>query len=183
MRRKRESLAAITALFALLGCGAQETSVAPLPVALSDDAVGYYCGMTLAEHEGPKAQIIVEGRDEPYWFAQVRDGVYFLRSPEETAVVRAFYVTDYADVELHQPVRNTQWIAAAEAFFVIDSRMKGGMGAPETVPFSTAESATLYVADHGGRIVRLNEIPDDYILAPYAPEADEMGGRAHDAHG
>ncbi|HXI85857.1 MAG TPA: nitrous oxide reductase accessory protein NosL [Parvularculaceae bacterium] len=180
MKRFWRTLAASIALSSLAACNDRQASAPPPPVALTDEAVGYYCGMLLSEHDGPKAQIIVEGRDEPFWFSQVRDGVHFLRSPEETAPVRAFYVTDFASVARDRPMSDLRWIAASDAFFVIDSATKGGMGAPEAVPFSTAESAALYIGDHGGRMVRLNEIPDEYVEAPYMPAPDQSKSDAHD---
>ncbi|HEM62434.1 MAG TPA: hypothetical protein ENO24_09100, partial [Chloroflexi bacterium] len=43
------------------------------------------------------------------------------------------------------------------------------MGADEAVPFSSREIAAGYAAKAGGRVVRLSDIPDAYIAAPYSP--------------
>jgi copper chaperone NosL len=56
------------------------------------------------------------------------------------------------------------WIDATEAFFVIGSSRRGGMGAEETVPFSTESAAADFTAQNGGRVVRFADIPGDYVL-------------------
>ncbi|MDP2731579.1 MAG: nitrous oxide reductase accessory protein NosL, partial [Hoeflea sp.] len=68
----------------LAACNDPRTEIAaPDPVALSEEAVGHYCNMTILEHTGPKAQIHLAGNPHPIWFSQVRDGIAFIRSPEE----------------------------------------------------------------------------------------------------
>lgn len=151
----------------LAGCGRSEpTAAAPAPAQISEDAIGYYCHMNIIEHSGPKAQIFIKGQSEPLWFSQARDGVVFTRLPEETAEITAFYVTDMGGVTDWSAPREFVWIAADEAYFVIESARAGGMGAPETVPFGDVADAERYQAENGGRIVPLAGIPDDYVLAP-----------------
>ena len=58
------------------------------------------------------------------------------------------------------------WIEAGAAWFVVDSKQTGGMGAPETIPFGTEEGAKEFAASNGGRVLRLDDIPVDYVLAP-----------------
>ncbi len=53
--------------------------------------------------------------------------------------------------------------------------MTGGMGAPEAVPFGNEAAAKDLIAQHGGKLVRLEDIPDDYVLAPL----DVSGAQAH----
>src|SRR5690606_7350757 len=55
----------------------------PSPNEVLAEATGYYCGMLLADHEGPKGQIHLSGREAPLWFSSVRDTIAFLRLPEE----------------------------------------------------------------------------------------------------
>lgn len=162
----------------LAACGGESArDAAPPPAQINDDAIGYYCGMNVIEHAGPKAQIFIEGEDEPLWFSQARDGVVFTRLPEETAEITAFYVTDMGDGVDWNATRDFVWIAAADAYFVIDSNRAGGMGAPETVPFGKLADAERYRARYGGRIVSLDEIPDEYVLGP-APDAHDHSGGA-----
>ena len=46
------------------------------------------------------------------------------------------------------------------------------MGAAEAVPFGTEPPARAFAAAHGGRVVRLDEIPDDYVLGWTPPPGD-----------
>lgn len=173
-------LALAIASFILAGCGGRETSPAPPPPAtLTEESTGYYCGMLLIEHKGPKAQIFVAGNETPLWFSQVRDGIHFIRAPEEAGEVLAFYVTDYADLVGHDPAVNPRWIAANDAFFAIESKTRGGMGAPEALPFSTEGAAAQFVSRWGGRVARLADIPDAYILAPYDGAKINTDDEAH----
>ncbi|MFQ5562780.1 MAG: nitrous oxide reductase accessory protein NosL [Parvularculaceae bacterium] len=163
----------------LSGCGAREEAAPPPdPAPLTREAVGYYCGMTVVEHEGPKAQIFVQGQGGPIWFSQVRDGVVYTRSPEETMDAVAFYVTDMQGDAGGRNMSALKWIKAEDAYFVIESDFRGGMGAPETIPFSSMAGAVQFQAAHGGRVVTLSEIPDDYVLAPYEGDMSMPDGDA-----
>ena len=56
-------------------------------------------------------------------------------------------------------------------------------GAPEAVPFSERAAAQSFQAAHKGRVVRLAEIPDAYVLGPVdvggAAAPEHQGARAH----
>ena len=54
---------------------------------------------------------------------------------------------------------------ARNAYFVIGSRRRGGMGADEAIPFSVAAAAQAFANANGGRVVRFAEMPKDYVLA------------------
>ena len=86
--------------------------------------------------------------------------------PEETAEVRAVYVSDMGRAKSWDDPGAENWIDAEKAFFVIGAAVQGGMGAPEAVPFADRAAAEAWRAEHGGRIATLDEIPDDYVLAP-----------------
>ncbi|HBS31303.1 MAG TPA: copper resistance protein CopZ [Parvularcula sp.] len=176
-------LVAALAACVLASCGDAPSRApgAPSPAELTDDAIGYYCGMMLVEHEGPKAQIFLAGETAPKWFSQVRDAVHFLRAPEEFADPVAFYVTDMSDPARRDPAENPLWIDARSAYFVIGARAAGGMGAPEAIPFASADSAARFAAEQGGEVRRLDEIPQAYVEAPFkAPGENE--GETHADH-
>jgi copper chaperone NosL len=162
------------ALLALAACS-EEAQPPPKAVTMTEEAVGHYCQMLVLEHKGPKAQVHIAGQDHPLWFSQVRDAIAFLRSPEETAQVRAVYVNDMARAKTWDEPGVDNWIAADQAYFVIAGKMTGGMGAPEAVPFGDEAAALAHIATHGGKLVRLADIPDDYVLAP----VDVPGTRSH----
>jgi copper chaperone NosL len=160
------AVALLAAAF-LAGCERDEAA-APVPVAVEipAEAVGHYCGMLVNAHEGPKGQIHLASRDQPVWFTSVRDTIAFSRLPEEPRDIRAIYVSDMARSKHYEQPDPNAWVDAREAWFVVGSEMRGGMGAPEAVPFSDAQSAEAFRARHGGRVLKLADIPDAYVLGP-----------------
>jgi len=151
-------------LLTLLGGCRKEEDQPPSPVALTPEVVGYYCGMNLSEHAGPKGQIILSSRNEPVWFSSVRDTLSFTMLPEEPKDIRAVYVSDMGKAMSWEDPGASNWINAHKAVFVIESRMKGGMGAPEAVPFADRSAAERFTAENGGQIVTFGDVPRDYIL-------------------
>ena len=152
----------------LAGCERAPTASAapPAPFEVSAQATGHYCGMLLAEHEGPKGQIHLGSRDQPVWFTSVRDTIAFLRLPEEARDIDAVYVNDMGRAKNWEAPERGAWVDPRQAWFVIESTRAGGMGAPEAVPFSDQAAAESFRAAHGGRLVRLDGIPDEYVLGP-----------------
>ena len=166
-------LLVIIALVSLVACkedAVQDTSPLPLTV----EAIGHFCQMNLFEHEGPKAQAHLGGLPQmPLFFSQVRDVVAYVRLPEQTHEVLAVWVNDMgAQGATWSAPGTTNWIDAHTAHYVVGSRVIGGMGAPELVPFSDAAKAQDFAAKHGGAVMRLAEVPDDAVLAPVALESD-----------
>jgi copper chaperone NosL len=161
----RDAWAALLLAAALTACGpAEETAEAPPPRDVAGDVTGYFCGMLLAEHGGPKGQIHLKSQAEPVWFSSVRDTVAFTLLKEEPKDVAAIYVNDMGKARNWEQPEPGTWIDAHAAWFVIGSSRVGGMGLPEAVPFGIEADATAFAAVNGGRIVRLAEIPADYVL-------------------
>ena len=157
------ALVAIT----LSACSEQEAKIeVPQPVALTEESVGHYCNMTILEHTGPKAQIFLANNPHPIWFSQVRDGIAFLRSPEEHYETTVVYVNDMGKATQWDFPGDDTWIDANEAWFVIGSRKTGGMGTPEVIPFGSEQAASEFTGANGGMVVRLDGIPDAYVLGP-----------------
>lgn len=186
MRSVRVAAATAIAAAALVaGCGQE---AAPPPMPLPDEvtyaSVGRYCGMTLADHEGPKGQIHLQGQAEPVWFSSVRDTIAFTRLPEEPRDIAAIYVNDMGRARNWAQPEPGTWIDARKAWFVIDSDVRGGMGAPEAVPFSDQAAAEAFQAQHRGRVVQLADVPDSYVLGPVdlvlpAPAASSASAARH----
>ncbi len=173
----------LPALF-LAGCKEEDTPAAkPGPAVLTDSAIGHYCQMVVLDHPGPKAQIFLAGEDEPLWFDQVRDGLAYLRSPEKTGEIAAFYVSDMAVAPSWEEPGVENWIEAEEAWFVVGSDARGGMGAPEMVPFGSEEAARDFAASRGGEVMRLDDIPAEAALAPVEMDGMDMGGGTMDMGG
>jgi len=172
-------LSAVLAASVLAGCKDEvTTAAAPSPIEAQADATGHYCGMLLSDHTGPKGQIHVTS-GPPYWFSSVRDTIAFTRLPEEPRDIVAIYVNDMGRAgNWDQPEPGT-WIDARQAHFVIESDQAGGMGAPEAVPFSYPAAAEAFRAKHGGRVVRLEEVPDAYVLGAVELEHQANGTDSH----
>jgi copper chaperone NosL len=165
-------LAALT----LAGCKQEIASAPPPPHQLTGSATGRYCGMNILEHTGPKGQIILASQEEPIWFSSARDAFSFTMLPEEPKDIRAIYVSDMAKAPSWEEPGEANWVNAKQAFFVIGSRMKGGMGADETVPFSDRPAADKFAGENGGHVLTFADVPQDYVLgtgeaASPAPEA------------
>lgn len=167
MKKYLIGISALLVLTFLSGCSDQEVSIEiPNAIAMTEEAVGHYCNMNILEHNGPKAQIHLENIMFPIWFSQVRDAVAYTRLPEETFEAVAIYVHDMSKAVSWERPGDDAWIDIKQAFFVINSQAVGGMGAPETIPFGSKESAMEFASSNGGTIVNLDGIPDDYVLGP-----------------
>lgn len=150
----------------LSACGDEEQAELPPPASLTQEAIGYYCNMTVREHPGPKGQIRLKSENQPIWFSSVRDTIAFTLLPEEPKDIWVVYVSDMSKSETWESPVNGNWIEAKSALFVIGSIRTGGMGAPEPVPFSSQEAAEKFANQYGGEIVGLSDIPENEILGP-----------------
>lgn len=168
--------AAALAVLLTAGCGEEQRAETPPPAPLTRQAVGHYCGMLVADHPGPKGQIHVAGRAEPYWFSSARDTLAFTMLPEEPKDVAAVYVTDMGRAASWENPGDGAWIDARRAHYVIGSSERGGMGQLEAVPFADAAAAAAFAARHGGRVVAFAEVPRDYVLGGAEAEAAPAAG-------
>ncbi len=166
--------AALLSLCMLALAACQEEVVQDVePLALNEQAVGHYCQMELLEHEGPKGQAHLAGLPgAPLFFSQVRDALAYMRMPEQSHAILAVWVNDMgAEGATWARPGDTNWIAVETAHFVIGAQVKGGMGAPEVVPFSDPALARAFVQANGGEVMTYDQIPDEAVLAPvdFAP--------------
>jgi copper chaperone NosL len=109
------------------------------------------------------------------WFSSARDTLSFTMLPEEPKDIRAIYVSDMGKAETWEKPGVKNWIDARQALFVIESRMKGGMGAEELVPFSDRKAAETFASRNGGRIVSFAEVPKEYVLGGGADATGAVG--------
>ena len=149
--------------FLLVACEKSQPVEMPSAQTLTRDANGYYCLMTVLNHDGPKGQIILGDKPQALWFTSVRDTISFTLSPEEPKNVVAIYVNDMTDSNWDNPGVDN-WIDARKAWYVLGSDRKGGMGSPEAVPFSTKEKAELFAGQQGGSVYAFASIPKEYIM-------------------
>ncbi|MGV8987150.1 MAG: nitrous oxide reductase accessory protein NosL [Cypionkella sp.] len=170
----------LLALCLLAAC--KEDVPLPLPVALTTDSTGYFCQMDMLGHPGPKAQVhLATYPGKPLFFSQVRDAVVFLRMPEQIDTVTATYVNDMGAARSWADPGATNWIAADKAVYVVGSTAKGGMDAPEFVPFGDPAKAQAFAAQNGGQVMALAQIPETALAAsPPTDAADtDIATRLH----
>lgn len=149
-------------VFLLTACEKSQPVEVPPAQTLTRDANGYYCLMTVVNHNGPKGQIILSDKKQALWFTSVRDTIAFTLSPEEPKNIAAIYVNDMTDTNWDNPGADN-WIDARKAWYVLESKLSGGMGAAEAVPFATKQGAESFRIKQGGKIYAFASIPDDYI--------------------
>jgi copper chaperone NosL len=172
---------ALLGALTLSGCRDEQAETSPPPQKLTTSAIGHYCGMNVLEHIGPKGQILLASQTEPVWFSSARDAFSFTMLPEEPKDIRAIYVSDMAKAPSWEEPGESNWVEARIAFFVIGSRMKGGMGADETVPFSDKSAAENFATVNGGRVVTFDEVPRDYVLSAGAASDPSASDASHSA--
>lgn len=182
------TIGALAASLFLSACNGQEEAAMPPPFPLTEEAMGRYCGMNVLEHAGPKGQIILQHIPEAIWFSSARDTLAFTMLPEEPRDIAAIYVSDMGKAPSWDEPGAENWVDAKKAFFVIGSSQRGGMGAEEAVPFSVESDAKVFAEKHGGRLVRFDEMPKDYILgsgseAPTDGSAFDPKTTSEDAEG
>jgi copper chaperone NosL len=166
---------AFVAVVILTGCNRDAgDATLPPPIALNSDAMGVFCGMNMLEHPGPKGQIITASRIDPFWFTSVRDTVAFTLMPDQPRDIRAIYVSDMGRAPSWDEPGATNWVDARKAFFVIQSRRQGGMGAAEAVPFGERAAADTFATANGGSVVTFGQIPSTYVLGSDAA-GDQTG--------
>lgn len=144
------------------------------PVAMSAEAVGHFCQMGILEHEGPKAQVHLEGLPGvPLFFSQVRDAVAYTRLPEQTHVILAIYVSDMgAEGASWANPGAMNWTPLKDAALVVGSERDGGMGTPELVPFTDPDAAEAFAARYGGAVMGVENVPDAAVIAPLVDDND-----------
>ncbi|MFY3332410.1 nitrous oxide reductase accessory protein NosL [Achromobacter xylosoxidans] len=156
----------LAALLAVTACGDGAAPAAPPPPqAVSSQSVGHYCGMALADHTGPKGQIFIKGRPAPVWFSSIKQVFAYTLLPEEPKAIAAIYVNDMATASADGVPDPAAWIDARQAFYVIEGRFVGGMGAEDAMPFSLRDRAEAFAQAHGGRVVAYADVPEAYVFA------------------
>ncbi|MDZ5617947.1 nitrous oxide reductase accessory protein NosL [Achromobacter xylosoxidans] len=156
----------LAALLAVTACGdGAAPATPPPPQAVSSQSVGHYCGMALADHTGPKGQIFIKGRPAPVWFSSIKQVFAYTLLPEEPKAIAAIYVNDMATAGADGVPDPAAWIDARQAFYVIEGRFVGGMGAEDAMPFSLRDRAEAFAQAHGGRVVAYADVPEAYVFA------------------
>ncbi len=115
------------------------------------------CGMFISKYPKWAALIVVNNKD--YYFDGVKDMMkfYFFDAnfPYDRSKIQKMKVTNYYTLKA---------IDAKSAFYVYDSKQYGPMGR-ELIAFSSKSEALNFIKDHGGRLMRFNEITPKLVMA------------------
>lgn len=149
------------------GCNRVE-SPPPSPVELTRETACSLDGMLLLDYPGPKAQIHYAQGPVDFFCDTVEMFSIYLR-PEQQKRIRALYVQDMGATDWNTP--QGHWIDAKTAFYVQGGKLLGSMG-PTFASFADEAQARNFIAKHGGKFYRFNEI---------TPEMAALdGGALHD---
>jgi len=172
----RATLITLAFALSLAGCSERNAVALPQPLEPTATSVAHFCGMDLLEHAGPKGQAFLNGKAEPLWFSSVRDTFAFILLPEEPKDVTAIYVNDFAKAKDWRHPEAGAWIEVHQAFFVLGSDYRAGMGEVEIVPFSDRTAAEAFAATNHGRVVPFSGVRDDDVLMAENAVAPTSGG-------
>lgn len=163
---------ALCAALALAACGKDDARTAEVaPVDFTAATACVLDGMLLAEHPGPKAQILYAGSADPDFFCDTVEMFNVYLQPEQVRAVRALFVQDMAKADWDQP--RGHWIDARRAYYVIGSQRRGSMG-PTIASFAEREEAERFAGEYGGRVLSFTEVTPEMVILD--------GGALHDQH-
>lgn len=149
--RVRNLLLAIAAALALAACSETPTQVAT-PEEPGREATGFYCGMLITEHQGPKGQIQLASPLPRLWFSSVRDALtYAEQEVANEGEIAGFWVNDMSKGTWEKPAPGA-WVEASKAFYVIGSKKASSMGGAEAVPFAVRTDAEAFATEFGGHV-------------------------------
>ena len=140
----------------------------PIP----SDARCAVCGMYPARFPRWAAQLIFAD-GAAHFFDSPVDLFIFLADPRRFGSTRdagegaALYVTDFGD---------GRWLDARTARFVLGSRIRGPMRGPDLPAFADAAAAQAFIAEHGGRALRFDEVE------PAVVDGLRSANHAHHTH-
>lgn len=130
------------------------------PVVLTDEDECALCGMTIVRHPGPKGQACLrDGR--MLKFCSVHDLLAWSWQPESGPSTEALHVHDLSRTGWEAP-SDEAWIDAREAVYVVGHDRRGAMG-HSPAPFSDSGDAQAFARDHGGRLVRHDDLDWDLL--------------------
>ena len=157
-------------VISLQACSSSDGAL-PTPLEPDQNSIAYFCHMSLPEHEGPKGQAFMRGKDKPIWFASASEAFVFLETEVfQPADLRVLYVNDMSRGTWERPAAGA-WVDIHKAVFVLGSSQITAMGEKEAVPFATSEAAAVFVKQYGGTI-------GDFAAAAKALAVERTSGQS-----
>ena len=167
-----QALLAMLLAFGLAACGdKQEVQQSLDPVAFHESDECHVCGMIIADFPGPKGQAVDKAGVKKFCSTAEMLGWYL--QPENKLLDAKLYVHDMGKSEWAHP-SDEHLIDARTAWYVAGTPLKGAMGV-SLASFADEQQAQQLAAEHGGRVLRFEEI-DHAVLQQGA----DM--RHHDMH-
>lgn len=161
----------LAAALALTACSKDTAPSATGPGEFTASTACVLDGMLLAEHPGPKAQIVYAGAAGPEFFCDTVEMFNVYLQPEQVRPVQGIFVQDMAKADWDEP--RGQWVDARSAFYVVGSKRRGSMG-PTIASFATREAATGFAGEYGGAVHAFDEVKPEMVVLD--------GGALHDEH-
>lgn len=135
----------------------------PVPIELTREHACGLCGMITVDFPGSKGQIhYSNGKIDT--FCCTLDMFSFYLQPDSPKNITAIFVNDMGKADWERP--SGHWIDAKKAHYVFGGNIMGPMG-EALVPFAELKDAEVYVNDHGGKIIRFDEVTME-MLRPEA---------------
>lgn len=126
----------------------------PLHIELTREHACAVCGMITVDLPGAKAQIHYKNGKIDTFCCTLHMFSFYLQ-PDSPKNMSAIYVNDMGKADWEQS--KGQWIDAKKAFYIVGGDVIGPHG-EALVPFSVLKDAETYVNDHGGKIIRFDEV-------------------------
>jgi len=151
-------LLALTLALALAGCNDATTGEAAARRAMAIESADecHLCGMIIGNFPGPKGQLYEQDSPQNLKFCSTRDLFAYLLDPEHRHRIQQVWVHDMARTPWEHP-GDDAYIDARQAWFVVGSRRKGGMG-PTLASFAQQADADAFAHQYGGRLYRFEQI-------------------------
>jgi copper chaperone NosL len=141
----------------LFACGTpEEAKIKHDPIAFETSDECHVCGMAITRFGGPKGQVFETRSKQIKKFCSTTELIFWYLQPENKSNVAEIYVHNMANTSWKKP-DDTQLIAARDAFFVINSNMRGSMG-KTLASFLSANDAAAFNRKHGGQVVTFNAL-------------------------
>jgi len=166
----------------LAACGESQQPAASFdPVAFHDGDECHVCGMVISDFPGPKGEAVTAGGVKKFCSAAEMLGWWL--QPENRGRDMKLYVHDMGRSVWEHP-DDSHLIDATSAYYVIGTPLKGAMGAV-LASFAEEGAAQKLAAEHGGRVLRFEEIDQALLQQAAAMQygAAHEGAMHEGAHG
>ncbi|MCL6416658.1 nitrous oxide reductase accessory protein NosL [Aestuariirhabdus sp. Z084] len=146
----------------LTGCGETDSErMVQQAVAIESADECHLCGMLITNFVGPKGELTQQGARQVKKFCSTRDLFAYALDPEHRASIESIWVHNMARVPWEFP-DDEQFINARDAWFVINSRLKGAMG-PALASFAEESDARAFIGINGGELIRFDQVTMDTL--------------------